>query len=118
MRKSTICGVLLSVALGFVIAGITLADGAGKGCSIQGSWFGVVGLGDTRLTGWIITVSGKSANEGENNIEYPNFDPTLGGNFPGAVSLSTSRGVWKCTGDNTFDYRFTGYAIDEFRTPV
>ena len=56
MRKSTICGVLLSVALGFVIAGITLADGAGKGCSIQGSWFGVVGLGDTRLTGWIITV--------------------------------------------------------------
>lgn len=118
MRKNTICGVLLSIALGFGIPGTTLADGAGKGCSIQGSWFGVMGVGDLQLTGWMITVTGKSANEGENNIEYPNFDATLGGNFPNAVSLSTSKGTWKRTGGNTFDYEFMGYAIDDSRTPV
>lgn len=118
MRKSIICGVLVSIALGFTISGAVLADSAGKGCSIQGTWFGVNDVGDTRFTGWMITVTGKSANEGENNIEYPNFDATLGGNFPNAVSLSSSRGVWKRTGGNTFDYKFTGYAIDEFRMPV
>lgn len=118
MRKSIICGLLFSIALGFTFSGVTLADSANKGCSIQGSWFGVNDVGDTTLTGWLITVTGKSANEGENNIEYPNFDATLGGNFPNAVSLSSSRGVWKRTGSNTFDYSFTGYAIDEFRVPV
>jgi hypothetical protein len=119
MRKSIIRGALLGIVLlGFTIPGATLADGAGKGCSIQGTWFGVMGVGDTRLTGWMINVTGKSANEGENNIEYPNFDYTLDGNFPNVVSLSTMRGVWQRSGGNTFDYSFTGYAIDEFGVPV
>jgi hypothetical protein len=113
--RYTLVGILL---LGLAIPGVTMADAAEKGCSNLGTWFGVMAPGDTRLTGWLANVMGKSADQGTNDLEYPNFDVTLDNNFESAVSLSSMRGIWRRTGGRTFDYTFTGYAIDEFGMPV
>jgi len=74
-------------------------------------------LEDKVLTGWMVTVTGKSSDHGTNNLEYPTFDLTLG-IFPAAVRLSTLRGAWERTGGNTFAYTFMGFAVDEFNLPV
>jgi hypothetical protein len=113
--RSVLLGILL---LGFTVPGIALAGDGGKGCSNYGTWFGVMGPGDTRLTGWMANIMGKSADEGTNNLEYPNFDVTLDNNFESAVALSSMRGIWRRTGGKTFDYAFTGIATDEFGAPV
>ena len=124
MRTDIIRGALLGILLlGFTIPGVAVAGGGDKGCSIQGTWFGVVGplpSGDfsTQLTGWLLTVAGKSNNEGTNNLEFPNFDATLDGMVPNAVGISNLRGVWKRTGGNTFDYMFMGYAVDADNSPL
>ena len=98
--------------LGFAIPGAAIAGDARNGCSLLGSWFGVDSLVDKNLTGWMVTVTGKSENQGTNNFEYPNFDPTFFGNFPTAVRLSSSVGAWQRTGGNTFEYSFIGFAMD------
>ena len=122
--RYAIVGILL---LGLAIPGVTLAGDGGKGCSIQGTWFGVMDPPnrDMALTGWLLTVAGKSNNEGTNNLEYPNFDPTLAAlglhktePYSLAVGITNLRGVWKRTGGNTFDYTFTGFALDEANMPV
>jgi len=122
MRKSIIRGALLSILLlGFTIPGVALAGGGEKGCSNIGTWFGVVAPGDSTLTGWMGTVTGKSSNEGSNNIEFANFDATLGLDFypfNAAVGITSLHGNWVRTGGDTFDYTFTGYALDENNTPL
>jgi len=142
MRKSIIRGALLCILLlGFTIPGVALAGGGGKGCSNIGTWFGVSpSLPDptappveippppwdvTYLTGWSVTVTGMSSNEGTNNFEYPVFDPTfaiLGLNetppFSQAARVGTMRGNWTRTGGNTFDYTFMGFAFDASNMPV
>ena len=124
MRSDIIRGVLLGfLLLGFTVPGIALAGGGNKGCSVQGTWFGVVGPlpgGEfsTQLTGWLLTVGGKSNNKGTNNLEFPNFDATLEGMVPIATRISNLRGSWKRTGGNTFDYTFMGYAVDADNNPV
>lgn len=122
MRTSIIRGALLVVLLlGFAIPGVALADDGGKGCSNLGTWFGVMGPGDTRLTGFSATVTGKSNNEGTNHFSYPNFDPTFGLDVPPfslAVSTTDFRGNWVRTGGNTFDYTFMGFALDAANAPV
>lgn len=119
MRTSIIRYALVGILLlGLAIPGVTLAGDAGKGCSLQGSWFGVNSPEDTTLTGWMVTATGKSNNQGTNNLEFPNYEPTLGGFFPNAVRISTMRGAWERTGGNTFDYTFTGYALDQLNSPV
>ncbi len=142
MRKSIIRGALLSILLlGFTIPGAALAGGGGKGCSNIGTWFGVSPfLPDPTsppveippppwdvmyLTGWSVTVTGKSSNEGMNNFEYPVFDPSLTilgldetPPFSQAVRVGTMRGNWTRTGGNTFDYTFMGFALDESNMPV
>ena len=112
--RCTLAGILM---LGLAIPSAVLAGDAGKGCSLQGTWFGVTGLEDTTLTGWMVTVTGKSENRGTNNLDYPTFDPTLG-IFDTAVRLSTLRGAWERTGGNTFAYTFMGFAVDELNIPV
>lgn len=119
MMKSRYRSIVACVLmLGLAIPGAAIAGNAGKGCTLQGTWFGVVSPDDTTLTGWMVTVAGKSANEGTNNLEYPNFDPTFGGMFPTAARLSTLRGAWERTGGNTFAYTMIGIAVDEFNVPV
>jgi hypothetical protein len=112
--RYTLAGILM---LGLAIPSAVLAGNADKGCSLQGSWFGVTSPEDTTLSGWMVTVTGKSENRGTNNLEYPTFDPTLG-IFPQAVRISSMRGAWERTGGNTFDYTFMGMAVDEFSVPV
>lgn len=107
---------LLVVSL--MIPGLAYAGDAGKGCSFQGTWFGVQNPEDARLTGWMVTVAGQSSNGGTNNLEYPGYDTTLGGAFPAAVRLSTLRGAWQRTGGNTFAYTMTGIAVDANNLPV
>ena len=107
---------LLVVTL--MIPGLASAGDAGKGCSFQGTWFGVQSPEDARLTGWMVTVAGQSSNGGTNNLEYPGYDTTLGGAFPAAVRLSTLRGAWQRTGGNTFAYTMTGIAVDANNLPV
>lgn len=119
MRKHIIYGVLLGIlTLGFMIPGVALAGGGGKGCSNIGTWFGVVAPGDTRLTGWVASALGKSNNEGTNIFEFPTFDATLEGAFPLATRMGSMRGNWKRTGGNTFDYTFMGFAFDASNVAV
>jgi hypothetical protein len=112
-----------SLMLCMAIPGLALAEGApqaGHGptrCEFQGTWFGVTSPTDLTLTGWMVTVEGKSHDTGTNNLEYPTFDPTLGGAFP-AARITTLRGVWERTGGNTFAYSFMGFAVDGSNIPV
>lgn len=137
MRNNIIRGALLGILLlGFIIPGAALAGG-GKGCSNLGTWFGVLPIyidpaaplppdppqlpplpwDSLYLTGWSVTVTGKSNNEGTNLFEYPSFDATLGV-FGNAVRIGSMRGNWKRTGGNTFDYTFMGFGYDASNMPV
>lgn len=140
MRNNIIRGALLCILLlGFAIPGAALAGGGKKGCSNIGTWFGVAEFppvepqfvvpppwSDTFLTGWSVTVTGKSNNMGTNHFEFPTFDSTLAilvpegepAPYPMAVRIGSMRGNWKRTGGNTFDYTFMGFAYDEFNIPV
>jgi hypothetical protein len=95
--------------LGLATPGLAFADGKGQGCSFQGTWFGF-DPGTGALTGWMVSVTGQASNAGVNNLEYPNFDPSLG--FLPATRISTLRGSWVRTGGNTFDYTMIGLATD------
>ena len=140
MRNTIIRGALLGILLlGFAIPGAALADGGQKGCSNLGTWFGVAPFPpvapqdltappwpDTFLTGWSVTVTGKSNSEGTNLFEFPTFDPDFTGLTPNlngvpysdAERIGSMRGNWKRTGGNTFDYTFMGFAYDENNMPV
>ncbi|MDH3336315.1 MAG: hypothetical protein OEM85_03595 [Gammaproteobacteria bacterium] len=100
------------LALGLAISGAASADGFKNGCSIQGTWYGVNNFDDKELTGWVVSVSGKSEKNGTNALEYPTFDSTFGGLFPTAHDGSVNRGVWKRTGGNTFTYSFMTVVVD------
>ena len=82
------------------------ATGQNNGCSLQGSW---MGTGNIQL---LTTYNGQSVSSGTIIGELPGFDPTLGGTFPNAVTLTSLRGVWERTGGNTFVYSQVGYALD------
>ena len=134
MRISIIRYALVGILLlGFTIPGTALAGDGGKGCSNLGTWFGVAPTYPPPppgtpldppsewpvmyLAGYSVTVAGKSNNEGTNLFEYPNFDATLGGNFP-AERIGSMRGNWKRTGGNTFDYTFMGFGYNADGTAV
>ncbi len=110
------------IALVGIIAAALAAPGVamagGQGCKMQGTWFGVDSYENKLLTGWMVTATGKSADHGTNNLEFPVFDPTLNGTFETAVRLSSLRGAWHRTGGNTFNYSFMGYAVDQYNMPV
>ncbi|MBT8093169.1 MAG: hypothetical protein KJP08_00045 [Gammaproteobacteria bacterium] len=128
MRTSIIRGALLGILLlAFASPGIAMAGGHHKkGCSNIGTWFGVVGPGDTTFTGWSVTVTGNSEKMGSNLFEFPVFDPSfadvpdLAGvpPFKFAKRIGSMRGNWKRTGWNTFDYTFTGFAYASDKEPV
>lgn len=141
MRRNIIRSALLGILLlGFAIPGAALADDGANGCSNLGTWFGVTPFPPdqvpppvtppppwdvTYLSGWSVSVTGKSNNEGANNFEYPVFDPkfTMLGleetePFASAVRIGTMRGNWVRTGGNTFDYTFMGFAYDEANMPA
>jgi hypothetical protein len=128
MAKGNLRRVLFSsIMLCMAIPGLAVADDgpkAGdepKNCSFQGTWFGVTSPEILTLTGWVVTVEGKSHDAGTNNLEFPTFDPTLGIQTPpfsAAVRISTLRGAWERTGRNTFAYSFMGFGLDSSNHPV
>ena len=113
ITRFALVGILAAV---LAVPGVAMAGG--KGCKLQGTWFGVDSFENKMLTGWMVTVTGKSANHGTNNLEFPVFDPTLDNNFPTAVRISSMRGAWHRIRGNRFRYSFMGYALDEFSMPV
>lgn len=112
-----LCACIAVPGLAVAASGPQAGPGA-RQCSFQGTWFGVVSPENLSLTGWVVTVEGKSENAGTNNLEYPTFEPTLGMNFPTAVRIGTLRGAWERTGRNTFTYSFLGFALDSANAPV
>lgn len=103
--------------LGLAISGAAFAGDAGKGCQIQGTWFGVDDLESKTLSGWVVTATGKSADHGINVFEYPTFDLTFGGTYE-VADASANRGVWKRISGNTFEYSFMTILVDAQRAPV
>lgn len=143
MRKSIIYGAFFGILLGFTIPGIAFAGGGGKGCSNLGTWFGVTPFlpnpteppppmippppwdpDPTYLSGWSVTVTGKSNNEGTNLFEFPIFNPKIRPDlavmepFKSAERIGSMRGNWKRTGGNTFDYTFMGFAYNASNMPA
>lgn len=127
MRKSIIRGALLGfLLLGFAIPGMALAEDNERGCSNLGTWFGVFAPGDTRLSGYSVTVTGKSELKGTNHFEFPNFDPSFQDipefqdlePFVSAKYIGSMRGNWKRIDKRRFAYTFMGFAFDEFGIPV
>jgi hypothetical protein len=112
--RSLVSSILL---LGLATSGAAIAGDAGKGCQIQGTWFGVNNLDDKLLAGWVVTATGKSANHGVNVFEFPTYDLTFGGTYS-VVDGSANRGVWKRINGNTFEYSFMTILVDEERAPV
>jgi hypothetical protein len=96
----------------------TPAPAADSSCQLLGTWFGIVSPDNPLLTGWVVSVTGQNNSHGTNNLEYPTFDPTLGGAFGMAARVSTLRGVWQRTGGNTFVYSFMGIAVTSENAPV
>jgi hypothetical protein len=127
MRSDIIKGALLGILLlGFTVSGMALAEDDNRGCSNLGTWFGVFAPGDTRLSGYSVTVMGNSELMGTNHFEFPNFDPSFQGvpelqdqePFASAKYIGSMRGNWKRIGKNRFAYTFMGFAFDEFDIPV
>lgn len=104
------------MAVSLALTGTALAAD-GKGCSLQGTWYGVNNLDELLPSGWVVTATGQSASEGINVLEFPTFDITFNGAFE-AVDASVDRGVWKRTGGNTFQYSFSSIAVDADRNIV
>ena len=63
-------------------------------------------------TGWIVTATGQSANQGVNVFEYKTFNSALFGLLD-PHDMSADRGVWKRLGGNRFAYSFMAVAVDE-----
>ena len=127
MRNDIIRGVLLGILLlGFTVPGIALAGDDERACSNIGTWFGVVGIGNTTLAGWSGTTTGKTDKMGSVSIDFPTFDPSFVDvpevpyvePFVSADYIGAVRGNWKRIGKNEFEYSFMGLAFDEFGDPV
>lgn len=112
--KSQISRLLIAgaVALGLALPGLALAKDDQKGCSIIGTWFGVTDLDDKIPSGWVVTAIGKSENHGTNVLEFPTYDSTFGGIYP-VLHHSASRGIWRRTGGNTFEYSFMSLLVGD-----
>lgn len=100
------------LVLGLAIPGAAFAGDAGKGCSMQGTWFGVDSLENLQPTGWVVTATGRSDHHGVNVLEFPTFDFTFGGAFSDVVDVSANRGVWRRLSGNRFAYSFSAIAVD------
>lgn len=100
------------LVLGLAIPGAAFAGDAGKGCSIQGTWFGVDNLENLQPAGWVVTATGRSNDHGINVLEFPTFDMTFDGNFDQVVDTSSIRGVWRRAGGNVFAYSFSAIGVD------
>jgi len=128
IARATLVGILM---LGLAIPGVAAAKWFNWGCWYQGTWFGVMAENHSALSGWMVTVEGRSYWYGTNNLEWTNyiFDPKLPqphptepdvfvDAFPTAVSATTMRGNWMRIGHNTFVYTTTGFALDADRLPL
>lgn len=85
-------------------------------CSLQGSWLSEVDIGARFL---VTYGRGANAIEGPMTVAWIAGDPTLFGNFPTAVGLTSAAGSWRA-GPGPADYQYTwlGYGIDSSGVPV
>lgn len=130
MKKSVLSTALVGILLlGLALPAVASAGWFNWGCRYQGTWFGVVAEDNPALlSGWMVTVEGKSFFYGTNNVEFTavSLDPRLpipGTDpveylYPTAVRVTTDRGNWMRTGYNTFAYTMTGFGLDAFGVPL
>ena len=130
MKKSSFRIALLGILLlGLTLPAVASAGWFNWGCRYQGTWFGVVTENNPELlSGWVVTIEGKSRWYGTNNVEFtavsldprlpiPNTDP-VEYLYPTAVRGTTNRGNWMRTGYNTFAYTMTGFGLDANGLPL
>jgi hypothetical protein len=91
-----------------MVASTMVLAGRHRICKLHGSWIGY----DDSGSYWLATYHGKTAFSGTSDLDFPLFEPTLGGLFPEAVKVSSARGVWERTGVNTFAYTLILFGID------
>jgi len=100
----------LSVLI-LMIAAPAFAGGPKGDCKLLGSWLGYDQIG---AAWWTSTADGQNASHGTLNLEVPSAWHFL----PGAVGVSELRGVWKKTGEMTYDWAVIGIAYDESATTL
>jgi hypothetical protein len=117
MKRRTLSFSLVgALIIGLATPAVASANLFGWGCNLQGTWIGVTSPEDTTLTGWVVTVAGRSRFHGTNNLEFPTFNPKLLVPFEpyflyaDAQYISSLRGAWMRTGFNSFSYTMTGIA--------
>jgi hypothetical protein len=116
MKARTILQILSLVACAALVvapalAGDDEAPGGGNGvCTTDGAWFGVSPYWG--LT-WTIVYQSDSHWTGSFSLRFIGGDPTLGGFFPDAVSLSETVGTWERTGRRTFTYTMIHWGLAE-----
>lgn len=87
---------------------------AEENCNIIGTYATAPGpFTEEQTPAWMTTTSGQSSASGTMTTDVPHWPSiTLYGAFPGAVRMTTLRGVWERTGGNTSAFTQVGWALD------
>lgn len=109
-------GALALCCIAFFIMGMTPT--AAKSCNLKnkglctriGTWHGVSDLGFTWMA---IKTPGQNAVNGQVNVEWIYFDPTLFGNFDDAARITNGIGVWKKVGRHLYQFTWMAYGLDQ-----
>jgi hypothetical protein len=112
-KKMTVLAIVIVIAAILLVPNWQTDAAAGHGwkhrCKLQGTWYGRY---IDQAGSFMVTYHGAGPNKGTSDIDWIESDPTMGGYFPEAVSQTNSRGVWKRTGPNTFDYTTLTFGLD------
>src|SRR5512142_665109 len=98
----------IAAAIFMLTLGVSLASAQANNCSRMGTWMGDTGTG---ITWTDLATSGKSATEGQLDLEWTMIDPTLGA-FPTVVRITNGRGTWQHVSGRTYRYTWLAYGVD------
>ena len=133
MKKSIIRFTLVGIlTLGLTLPAVASAGWFNWGCRYQGTWFGIVAKENPALlSGWLMTIEGKSYFHGTNNVEFtaialdprlPKINPATGEvtgyRYPTAVRSTSNRGNWMRTGYNRLAWTMTAFGLDANGLPL
>lgn len=103
---------LLCAAIFLLVLGSSAALAEANNCSRVGTWMGDTGTG---ITWTDIATAGRSATEGQLDLEWTKIDPTLGG-FP-TVRITNGKGTWQHVSGNTYRFTWVAYGLDAGSQP-
>lgn len=110
MTIRRLLGVLACSLMPAVVSSASAAaQSSAKGCSFLGSYLGYNEFG----AAWTSVAAGQSASSATYTVDFPGFDPTVGGYVPpGAVRVTAARGTRERVGGNTFAVTFVAFGVD------